>query len=146
MQVRSTVAVKLEGARQTSQFAGLAGKSVTVGKSPTVIGGMSKWVVLTPFKGAATTAGVGAAGVGAANLHGVDSSMLMMKVEGAQQASQIPALAGKKFTVMKAPMMGTKANGWLFLKPAGAGASVTEQGIVALKPRTGLQPLVKYHL
>jgi hypothetical protein len=130
-----TVAVKLEGARQTSQFAGLAGKSVTVGKSPTVIGGMSKWVVLTPFKGVA--AGVGVAGVGAAKLHAVDSSMLMMKVEGAQQASQIPALAGKKFTVMKAPMMGTKANGWLFLKPAGAGASLTEQGIVALKTQNG---------
>ncbi len=34
-------------------------------------------------------------------------------------------------------MMGTKANGWLFLKPAGAGAKVTEQGIVALKTQNG---------
>ncbi|MBF0454583.1 MAG: hypothetical protein HQL72_07165 [Magnetococcales bacterium] len=133
-----TVAVKLEGARQAAQFSGLAGKNIAIGKAPTVIGGASKWMAITPLKGAAAAAGTGAAAATGAGAAAADSSLLLMKVEGVNQASQIPALAGKKFTVMKAPMMGTKANGWLFLKPVGTGAGVAEKGIVALKTQNGV--------
>ena len=127
------LALQVEGARQAASFSTLVGKSVTVGQAPTVIGG-GKWLVLHPAAGTAakvfagTTvaggaagAGVackGAAGAGVAGKGLADSSMIMMKVEGAKQAVQLPMMSGKTFTIVK-PMAGAGDN-MLALKPVGA--------------------------
>ncbi len=48
---------------------------------------------------------------------------MMIKVEGAAQASQFSGLAGKSFTVGKVSSVGQGINNWLFLSPLGdAGA------------------------
>ncbi|MBF0370025.1 MAG: hypothetical protein HQL52_11275 [Magnetococcales bacterium] len=130
----SSMAVKIEGTRQVSQIAGLAGKTVTVGKSPTMLGGIGQWLVLSPAKGAAAAGAAGATGAGAAAKAATTTSF-MMQVEGAAQATQLPALSGKTFTVMKPPMMGAPAQKWLFLQPT-AGTS-TGKGMVALKLQHG---------
>ena len=127
------VALQVEGARQAASFSTLVGKSVTVGQAPTVIGG-GKWLVLHPAAGTAAkvfagttvaggaagagVAGKGAAGAGVAGKGLADSSMIMMKVEGAKQAVQLPMMSGKTFTIVK-PMAGAGDN-MLALKPVGA--------------------------
>ena len=117
------VALQVEGARQAASFSTLVGKSVTVGQAPTVIGG-GKWLVLHPAAGttakvfAGSTVAGGAAGAGVAGKGLADSSMIMMKVEGAKQAVQLPMMSGKTFTVVK-PMAGAGDN-MLALKPVGA--------------------------
>ncbi|MBF0370399.1 MAG: hypothetical protein HQL52_13180 [Magnetococcales bacterium] len=112
---KGTVAIKLEGTRQVAQLSKLAGQTFTVGKSPAVIGGTGKWLVLSSGKGAA----VAAAGTGAAAAKAASASqMVMMELDGTQQMAQLKAVSGKSFTVMKPPMSAAKAKGWLFLKPA----------------------------
>jgi hypothetical protein len=128
-----SVALKLEGTRQIAEISGLVGKTVTVGNSPTVVGGMSSWLVLTPgSSGVATGAAVGGAAVKG---KGAASTSMLMKLEGTRQAAQIPAMAGKSFTVIKSPVLGAKASNWLFLKPT-AGA-VKSQELVALQIQNG---------
>ncbi|MBF0460328.1 MAG: hypothetical protein HQL87_02935 [Magnetococcales bacterium] len=132
----NTVALKIEGGRQAAQLAGLAGKTVTVGHSPTMIGGMSHWLVLNTGGGAAAAGAVGAVGVTAKG--GAGSKLLLMQLEGTQQAAQIKALAGKTLTVIPSPMVGGSAKGWLFLKPLG-GAGIAGQDLVALQVQGGTQ-------
>ena len=125
----NTVALKIEGGRQAAQLAGLAGKTVTVGHSPTIIGGMSNWLVLN--SGGSTAAAVGAAAKG-----GAASKLVLMQLEGTQQATQMKALAGKAMTVIPSPMVGGSAKGWLFMKPLG-GAGIAGQDLVALQVQNG---------
>ncbi|MEO5339576.1 MAG: hypothetical protein H7837_03515 [Magnetococcus sp. MYC-9] len=132
----STVALKIEGGRQAAQLAGLAGKTVTVAQSPTILGGMSNWLVLNTGGGAAAVGGAGA--LGAAAKGGVGSKMMLVQLEGAQQATQIHALAGKSYTVIPSPMVGGTAKGWLFMKPVG-GAGVAGKDLVALQIQNGTQ-------
>lgn len=138
----STVALKIEGGRQAAQLAGLAGKTVTVGPSPTVIGGMSKWLVLNSGGGAASAGAVGVAAAGKAGAAGVaakgkiGSNMLLMQLEGTQQAAQMKVLSGKTFTVVKSPVVGGMAKGWVFMKPA-AGTAIAGKDLVALQIQNG---------
>ncbi len=136
-----SVAIKLANAQQAAQAAGLAGKTVTVGASPVVVGGASKWLVLAPGKGATAAAALGAAGAKTAAATKGGSSMIMMKLEGGRQMTQLSTIAGKNYTVVKAPMMGAKAKSWLFLKPAGgaaaAGAASGKSSLIALNVQTG---------
>ncbi|MEO5378847.1 MAG: hypothetical protein H7832_13850 [Magnetococcus sp. DMHC-6] len=145
---QTPVAVKIEGTRQIAELSSLAGKTVTVAKSPTVVGGMGKWLVLLPAKNGATATAVAAAtgtgavaaatgtgaGAAAATKSAITgSSLVLMKLEGTAQATEISTLTGKTFTVLKPPAMGTKAGSWLFLQPT-AGSS---KGIVALQVQHG---------
>ncbi|MEO5364236.1 MAG: hypothetical protein H7838_11525 [Magnetococcus sp. DMHC-8] len=131
----NTVALKIEGGRQAVQLAGLAGKTVTVGQAPTVVGGTGHWLVLN--SGGATAAGaVGAAGVVAKGEAG--GKLVLMQLEGTQQAAQLQTLAGKTFTVIPSPMVGGNAKGWLFMKPVG-GAGVAGKDLVALQVQQGTQ-------
>ncbi len=130
----STVALKIEGGRQAAQIAGLVGKTVTVGQTPTVVGGMSNWLVLNSGTGAASAAG--AAGVAAKG--GAGSKLMLMQLEGAQQAAQMQTIAGKTFTVIPSPMVGGTAKGWLFMKPLG-GAGVAGKDLVALQVQGATQ-------
>jgi hypothetical protein len=122
------VALKVEGAGQAAHLSSLVGKSVTVGQSPTVIGGTGKWLVLQPKAAVAAKA---VAGAGAAGKAGAPA--VMMKLEGARQAAQVPLLAGKTVTVVQPPMIGAEAGKWLFLKPSAAAG----KGLVALKVKGG---------
>ncbi len=135
----SSVALKIEGTRQISQLSGLAGKTVTIGKSPATIGGTSKFLLLNTGKGAAaaTAAATGTA-TGAAVAKGkLTTEMILVKAEGGRQAVDMTTLAGKTFTVMKPPMMGgVKASNWVFLKPA-TGAGAAGEKIVAFKVQAG---------
>ena len=142
----STVALKIEGGRQAAQLAGLAGKTVTVGQSPTVIGGTGKWLVLSSGKGAATAAKVAAASATAAKASAgatgvaakgkVGTSMLLMQLEGTRQTAQMQLMSGKTFTVIKSPVLGGTAKGWLFMKPA-SGVAVAGKDIMALQIQNG---------
>ncbi|OSM08663.1 magnetosome protein MamD [Magnetofaba australis] len=125
----SPVAVKLNSTQAATQLNQMSGQSFTVGSSPTVLGGMgnSKWLTLNP-----ATSGTQPVAAKAQ----AKSALVMMKVENAAQASQISQMAGKKFTVMPAPMMGGKAQGWLFLQPTGAEA--TGEPVIALKAQNGV--------
>ncbi|MEO5373285.1 MAG: hypothetical protein H7840_03280 [Alphaproteobacteria bacterium] len=58
--------------------------------------------------------------------------MVMMKVEGATQASQLPFLTGKTFTVIKTTATAGGTGKWLFLQPVGDAASAAKD-IVVLK-------------
>ena len=108
---QTPVIIKLDAARQVAELQALVGKTVVVGKTPTAIGGIGNWIALTPAAGAKT----GAAAVGAGQL-------VMMKVEGTTAVTQLPALAGKCFTVAQPPVAaGTKAAAMLYLNPVGGG-------------------------
>ncbi|MBF0358743.1 MAG: hypothetical protein HQL70_09045 [Magnetococcales bacterium] len=128
-----SVALKLEGTRQIAEISGLVGKTFTVGNSPTVVGGTSSWLVLAPSGSAAATG----AAVGGAAVKGktAASTSMLMKLEGTKQAAQIPAMAGKSFTVIKSPVLGAKASNWLFLKPATG--VVQSKDLVALQIQNG---------
>lgn len=131
----STVALKIEGGRQAAQLAGLAGKTVTIAPSPVVVGGTSKWLVLNSGTGAATAAKAAAVGAGGVAAKGaVGSSMVLMQLEGVQQAAQVNAMAGQTFTVIQSPVVGGTAKGWLFMKPTAAAAG---KDIVALQVQNG---------
>lgn len=131
---KGTIALKLEGGKQAAGLAGLTGKTVSVGKSPTVIGGVSKWLVLQPDGGTSVAGAMGAAGAVAKGK--VGSDMVLMKLDGIRQATQLPTLAGKSFTVVHSPIMGANAKGWLFLKPM-AGTTGAGKGLVALQIKSG---------
>ena len=131
----NTVALKIEGGRQAAQLAGLAGKTVTVGHSPAIVGGAGNWLVLNSGGGAAAGA-IGAVGVSAKGA--AESKLLLMQVEGTQQVAQIKTLAGKTFTVIPSPMVGGNAKGWLFMKPVG-GAGIAGKDLVALQVQGGTQ-------
>ncbi|MBF0456206.1 MAG: hypothetical protein HQL72_15485 [Magnetococcales bacterium] len=126
---QSSVALKIEGTNQIAHLSSLAGKSVTVGKSPAIVGGTGKMLLLTTGKGTAVAA-TGAAAATAAQGK-TASEMVLVKLEGGRQAVDFSTMAGKTFTVMKPPMMGGKATSWMFLKPA-AGVGVAGENIVAL--------------
>ncbi|MEO5337054.1 MAG: hypothetical protein H7841_09190 [Magnetospirillum sp. WYHS-4] len=112
----STVALKLESARQVTELSALVGKSVTVAKAPVVTGStVGKWLVLKPLAGGTVKAA--AAG----------SSLSLLQLEGAKQGLHASSLVGKTFTVINPPMLGKGASKWLFLQPVGGG------DIVALK-------------
>ncbi|MEO5348686.1 MAG: hypothetical protein H7836_03450 [Magnetococcus sp. YQC-3] len=130
-----TVALKVEGGRQVAQLAGLAGKTVTVGHAPTIVGGAGNWLVLNSGSGAAA----GAAGaVGLSAKGATESKLMLMQLEGTQQVAQMKTLAGKSFTVIPSPMVGGNAKGWLFMKPLG-GASAAGKDLVALQIQGGTQ-------
>ena len=136
---KGAVALKLEGARQVAELSGLVGKTVTVGKAPLVAGGVSKWLVLYPAtKGAAVAAAgvAGATGLTVAAQSGGNSGMIMMKLEGAKQAAQLPMITGKSFTVVKTTAVGNGAANWLFLQPIGGGANGLKD-LVVLKVQHG---------
>ncbi len=137
-----TTAIKLEGARQMAQITPLVGKTVVIGKSPMVAGGIGKFIVLQPLAGAAAkgaaVAGVGAAGVGAAGMGAGQAAaasqldaMVMLKLEGGRQATQAAMIQGKTFTVVNPMVAGKGVGKWIFLKPAGAGPGAGN--LVALK-------------
>jgi hypothetical protein len=128
------VAVKLEGTRQIAEISSLAGKTITIGKSPTVIGATSNWLVVTTGSGGAATTGAAATGVA---LKGkvAASTPFLMELEGANQGAQLKALSGKSFTIIKSPIAGTKAQSFLFMKPA-AGAAASNE-LVALQIQNG---------
>ncbi|MBF0444817.1 MAG: hypothetical protein HQL68_04455 [Magnetococcales bacterium] len=131
----SSVALKIEGAQQISQLSGLTGKTVTVGQSPATVGGAGKWLLLNSGKGAAV-ASAGTTGAAAAKAK-TASEMILVKAEGGRQAVDLTTLAGKSYTVMKPPIMGgTKATGWMFLKPT-TGAGAAGEKIVAIKVQAG---------
>lgn len=137
---KGSVAIKIEGTRQVAQLSGLAGKTVTVGKTPATVGGMGKWLLLNTGKGAAVASTGAAAGTAAAATKGASASkMILVKAEGGRQMLDVSAMAGKSFTVMKPPMMGgtTKAANWMFLKPA-SGAGAAGEKIVAFKVQQGV--------
>ncbi len=131
-----TVALKIEGGRQLAQIGGLVGKTVTVGKTPTIVGGVgAKYLVLHPAGSAAAAAAAAAAGTAGAGKAAAASGTMMMKLEGTRQAAQMKALGGKTFTVVKSPMMAGTAKNWLFMKPA-AGA-VAGKEMIALQVQNG---------
>ncbi|MBF0359163.1 MAG: hypothetical protein HQL70_11205 [Magnetococcales bacterium] len=128
-----SVGLKIEGTRQVAEMTSLAGKTITIGKSPTMIGATGNWLVVnTGSAGAATT---GAAATGAA-LKGkaAASTPFLMELEGANQGAQLKAMSGKSFTVIKSPLGAANAKSWLFMKPAGA---ATSEKMVALQIQNG---------
>ncbi len=135
---KGTIAVKLEGTRQMAELTSLVGKSVTVGKAPVTAAGAGHWLVLHPNAGLAAKGIAGAAGAAGKGLAG--SEMVMMKLEGATQAAQLPMLTGKSFTVVTPPMVGKETINWLFLKPTG-GAGLAGKDLVALKVQHGAAQL-----
>ncbi|RAU23463.1 hypothetical protein CU669_04905 [Paramagnetospirillum kuznetsovii] len=109
---QAPIIVKLDATRQVAELQALVGKTVMVGKTPTAIGGIGNWIALTPVTGAKAAAAVGA-GAG---------QLVMMKVEGTAAAVNLPALAGKSFTIAQPPVVaGTKAASMLYLNPVGGG-------------------------
>jgi hypothetical protein len=112
----TAVTVKLDSARQVAELKTLIGKSVLVGKSPTALGGIGSWMTLYPVAQgkAASAAAAGAAG----------NPLVMMKVVGGEAAAQLPALAGKTFSVVAPPaaQAAGQAVPMLYLKPVGAAA------------------------
>ncbi|MBF0610882.1 MAG: hypothetical protein G8345_08105 [Magnetococcales bacterium] len=61
---------------------------------------------------------------------------VMLKVEAATQAAQLPALSGKTFTVAKTVTAGDGLSKWLVLMPQGGGKAVAD-GVVVLKVEGG---------
>lgn len=60
------------------------------------------------------------------------AEIIMAKVADAAQATQLPALAGKSFTVGKVSAAGNGIGNWLFLVPQGS-AGVAGKGALAVK-------------
>ena len=111
---QAPIIVKLDAARQVGEVQALVGKTVMIGKTPTTIGGIGNWISLAPVAQAKTGAAVAGATAEAGRL-------VMMKVDGVG-ATQLPALAGKTFTVAQPPVAaGTKAAGMVYLNPTGGG-------------------------
>ena len=111
-----------------------------MGKAPVTAAGAGHWLVLHPNAGLAAKGIAGAAGAGTAGKGLAGSEMVMMKLEGAKQAAQLPMLAGKSFTVATPPMVGKETINWLFLKPTG-GAGLAGKDMVALKVQHGAAQL-----
>jgi hypothetical protein len=130
------VALKLEGTRQAAQMSSLIGKSVTIGKAPLVAGGASKWVVFYPKAAMAAKAAAGASTVAFAANGAIDSQAIMLQLEGAKSAAQMPLLSGKTFTVIKSTAAVGGQGKWLFLQPVGDAAGTAKE-IVALKVQHG---------
>ncbi|KIL96676.1 Magnetosome protein MamD hemagglutinin motif-containing [Paramagnetospirillum magnetotacticum MS-1] len=108
---QAPIIVKLDATRQVAELQALVGKTVMVGKTPAAIGGIGNWIALTPVTGAKAAAAATGAG-----------QLVMMKVEGTAAAVNLPALAGKSFTIAQPPVAaGTKAAGMLYLNPVGGG-------------------------
>ena len=108
---QAPIIVKLDATRQGVELLALVGKTVMVGKTPAAIGGIGNWIALTPVTGAKAAAAATGAG-----------QLVMMKVEGTAAAVNLPALAGKSFTIAQPPVAaGTKAAGMLYLNPVGGG-------------------------
>ena len=108
---QAPIIVKLDATRQVVELQALVGKTVMVGKTPAAIGGIGNWIALTPVTGAKAAAAATGAG-----------QLVMMKVEGTAAAVNLPALAGKSFTIAQPPVAaGPKAAGMLYLNPVGGG-------------------------
>jgi hypothetical protein len=124
------VSIKLEGARQKAQAASMVGKHVTVGQAPIMIGGNSKWLVLTPT----------AKGAVAGTVAG--SHATLMKLANGRDLMQLPSMAGKSFKVMSPPLTaGGNVKKVLVLKPLAGGAvttlKITDATAAELAPLTG---------
>ncbi|MEE8393364.1 MAG: hypothetical protein V3R66_03395 [Rhodospirillales bacterium] len=65
--------------------------------------------------------------------------MYLLKIEQAAQASKIPSLIGKSFTVGKVSPVGDGINKWLVLQPNSATGSAAAKGTVMLKVEGGRQ-------
>ncbi|MBF0195765.1 MAG: hypothetical protein HQL71_14490 [Magnetococcales bacterium] len=107
---------KINGVNQTSQVAGLTGKTFTVGKvSAAGKTGLSKWLFLHPV----------AAG---------KQGSVALKIEGTNQISQLSGLAGKTVTVGQSPATVGGTGKFLLLntgKGAAAAATGTGTGVAA---------------
>ncbi|NQU73056.1 MAG: hypothetical protein HQ514_21080 [Rhodospirillales bacterium] len=66
------------------------------------------------------------------------AEIIMAKVADAAQATQLPALAGKSFTVGKVSVAGNGIGNWLFLVPQGS-AGVAGKGALAVKLESSRQ-------
>ena len=134
---QGSIALNIEGTRQIAQISGLAGKTVTVCKSPATVGGAGNWLMLHTGKGAAVAAGAVSTAGGAAASKASAGQMILVKAEGGRQMVDMTTLAGKSFTVMKTPVVAGARVGseWMFLKPA---AGSTNQQIVAFKLNGGV--------
>ncbi|MBF0610908.1 MAG: hypothetical protein HQL55_07265 [Magnetococcales bacterium] len=69
----------------------------------------------------------------------IDQTVLL-KVDAAAQAAQLPALSGKTFTVAKTVTAGDGVCKWLVMVPQGGGKAVAD-GVVVLKVEGGKQVL-----
>ncbi|MEO5342691.1 MAG: hypothetical protein H7842_05030 [Gammaproteobacteria bacterium SHHR-1] len=109
------VMAQVDGASQVTQLLSATGsKTFTLGKVSTVAGaGNQTLLTLTPSAG---------------------GSAVMVKLEGARQAAELSALAGKTVAIGKPSMMagGAAANNWLIFKPVGAGAAKAAAGSTTL--------------
>lgn len=65
---------------------------------------------------------------------------VMLKVEAAAQAAQLPGMTGKSFTVAKTVTAGDGISKWLVLMPQG-GAGKAAEGVVVMKVEGGKQIL-----
>ncbi|GAB6052408.1 hypothetical protein JCM17960_12280 [Magnetospira thiophila] len=107
----SITMIKLEGARQATMAAGMAGKSFTVLDPITMGQGAGKWLFLQPTAGG--------------------SKIMALKMATAGQAN---GLIGQTITVGKAPMMAGKISTWMVVKPsAGAVAAKAATGGAMMK-------------
>jgi|GEM_PF-5306146 hypothetical protein len=114
-----TLMVQVGGAKQASALSALAGKSFTVGKISTAAGGMANVALLTP-----TGAAAGA-------------KSIAVQLEGARQAAQLSAFAGKTVVIGNAPAAMGGTSSWLMLHPVtgaaaakgAVGAGVAAKGI-----------------
>lgn len=119
---KGSVILKVEGGKQ---LPALVGKTVTVGKSPAVIGSSaSKWLALYPSSAAGANGAMGA-GVAGAGAAGKGTIVLPLN----DPTGQMQSMAGQTYVVGKAPV-GHAANKWLVLHPlqgtAAKGAAMSE--------------------
>lgn len=118
------IMLKLEGGRMAAQTPFLAGKTFTVLKSSSAVGGGGKWLFLQPVGDAA----------------GAAKDIVTLKVQGG--ATQTPWLIGKTFTIGKAPLMaGTNASKYLVLHPVTGLAGKGAMGVAAAAK--GVVPVMK---
>ena len=108
-----TLMVQLAGEQQAAALSGLAGKSFTVGKVSTAAGGMANVALLTP-----TGAAAGA-------------KSIAIQLEGARQAAQLSAVAGKTVIIGNAPAAMGGPTPWLILHPATGAAAKGAAGVAA---------------
>lgn len=92
----SAMVVKLDSARQAAEVSGLVGKTVTVGKIPTLVGGAnSHWVLLQPVGGAGAAGAAGAAKSVAGKSVAAKSAVVGNKSVVGKSVAAKSAVAGK---------------------------------------------------